>query len=317
MSFSFKTKNNLARLELETSILKLSELAAFVRMNATVKLVGINKLKIRFSTENAAIARRIFSILKDLYGIHTEVVVRKNRQLKKKNLYVVRVEESDSAITILKDSGMIFELSDVFNMDYVVPEELIDTQELMRAYIRGSFLGGGSINDPEKNYHLEFVSHNHIHARDLSEIINTFGLKSKIIKRKENYIVYIKESEQIVDLLNIMGAHNALLEIENIRVLKDMRNNINRIVNCETANLSKTIDAAIRQCENIKFIENVIGIDRIPANLREIARVRLANREASLKELGEMLRVPLGKSGVNHRLRKIDKIADHLRNNRD
>ncbi|MCT4662977.1 MAG: DNA-binding protein WhiA [Tissierellales bacterium] len=313
MSFSFKTKNSLARLEFEDEITRRTELAAFVRMNATVKLVGLNKLKLKFATENAAIARRIFSILKNLYRIHTEVVVRKNRQLKKKNLYVVRVEDSDVAIQILKDSGMIFELADVFNMDYVVPEELIDNTELMRAYIRGSFLGGGSINDPEKNYHLEFVSHNHIHARDLSEIINSFDLNSKIVKRKENYIVYLKESEQIVDLLNIMGAHNALLEVENIRVMKGMRNNINRIVNCETANLSKTIDAAIRQCENIQIIESMIGIEKLPPNLREVARLRIENQEASLKELGEMLTIPLGKSGVNHRLRKIDKIADELR----
>lgn len=313
MSFSFKTKNSLARLEFEDQITRKTELAAFVRMNATVKLIGINKLKLKFATENAAIARRIFSILKVLYNIHTEVIVRKNRQLKKKNLYVVRVEDSDVAIEILKDSGMIFELTDVFNMDYVVPEELIETSELMRAYIRGSFLGGGSINDPEKNYHLEFVSHNHIHARDLSEIINTFELNSKIVKRKENYIVYLKESEQIVDLLNIMGAHNALLEVENIRVMKGMRNNINRIVNCETANLSKTIDAAIRQCENIQIIDSMIGIEKLPPNLREVARIRKENPEASLKELGEMLSIPLGKSGVNHRLRKIDKIADDLR----
>jgi DNA-binding protein WhiA len=313
MSFSFKTKNSLARLEFEDEITRRTELAAFVRMNATVKLVGLNKLKLKFATENAAIARRIFSILKNLYRIHTEVVVRKNRQLKKKNLYVVRVEDSDVAIQILKNSGMIFELADVFNMDYVVPEELIDNTELMRAYIRGSFLGGGSINDPEKNYHLEFVSHNHIHARDLSEIINSFDLNSKIVKRKENYIVYLKESEQIVDLLNIMGAHNALLEVENIRVMKGMRNNINRIVNCETANLSKTIDAAIRQCENIQIIESMIGIEKLPPNLREVARLRIENQEASLKELGEMLTIPLGKSGVNHRLRKIDKIADELR----
>lgn len=313
MSFSSKTKNNLARIEIESSCCIIAELAALARMNATIKLHGLNKIQLKFSTENAAIARRIFSILKELYKVDIEVMVRKNKQLKKKNIYIVLVDNDQVALQILRDTGLLQAEEDIFDLKYEVPESIVKERCCLRSYIRGSFLGGGSINDPEKNYHLEFVAHNEAHAQNLSELINSFDLKSKIVQRKDNYIVYLKESEQIVDMLNIIGAHNALLELENVRVVKEMRNNINRIVNCETANLSKTIDAAIRQCENIEFIDQTIGIHKLPENLREIAKVRVENRDASLKELGSMLTIPIGKSGVNHRLRKLEQIAEGLR----
>lgn len=151
-------------------------------------------------------------------------------------------------------------------------------------------------------------------ATEVSDLMDSFKLHSKVTKRKGNYVVYLKEGENIVDFLNIIGAHSALLELENIRILKEMRNNVNRIVNCETANLQKTVDASVRQVENINYIKEHLGFDKLPENLREIAKMRLAYSDATLKELGEMLNPPLGKSGVNHRLRKLDKIAESLRN---
>ena len=163
---------------------------------------------------------------------------------------------------------------------------------------------------------MEFVTNSSDYADNLSSLINSFDLASKVIKRKGSYVVYIKEGSQISDLLNIMGAHQALLKFEDIRVFKDVRNNINRIVNCETANLSKTIDASLRQVTNIKYIDERIGIEKLPENLQELALLRLENRDASLKELGEKLNPPVGKSGVNHRFRKIDKIAESLRENK-
>ena len=147
----------------------------------------------------------------------------------------------------------------------------------------------------------------------MCKVINSYGLASKVIQRKNSYIVYIKEGEQIIDLLNIIGAHSSLLELENIRIMKEMRNNVNRLVNCETANLSKTVNAAVRQVESIKLIQNEIGLQRLPKNLRDVAELRLKSPDESLKELGEMLNPPVGKSGVNHRLRRIEKIADELR----
>ncbi|NLW23399.1 MAG: DNA-binding protein WhiA [Tissierellia bacterium] len=314
MSFSSTTKNELSRLPIESKCCAVAEMAAIVRMTGTIQITKGNKIALKFSTENAAIARRIFSLLKILYNTDVGVMVRRNRQLKKKNSYIIVVDRTDITERILKDAGFLKEGdSSYYNIDYRVPKALIENRCCKRAYIRGSFLGGGSISNPEKTYHLEFVTNNRDYGEDLSNIINSFGLNSKIVIRKENYVVYVKEGEQIVDILNIMGAHQALLKFEDIRVLKDMRNNINRLVNCETANLSKTINASMKQVENIEYIDRKIGIDSLPKNLQELARLRLEYREASLKELGAMLDPPVSKSGVNHRFRRIEGIAAKLR----
>ena len=314
MSFSSMTKNEISRLPIKNECCSIAELAAIIRMCGTIQISGIKKISLKFITENAAIARRIFSLLKMLYDTEMEIMVRRNRQLKKNNSYLIVVTNTDAANRILKALGLIRdEENSRYNIHYKVPDSLLENRCCKRAYVRGAFLGGGSISNPEKSYHLEFVTNNEEHSNDLLQIINSFGLNARIVKRKENYVIYLKEGEQIVDILNIIGAHQALLKFENIRVLKDVRNNINRIVNCETANLSKTINASIKQVKNIEYIDSKIGIDKLPENLRELARLRLANRDASLKELGAMLNPPVGKSGVNHRFRRIEKIAEELR----
>jgi DNA-binding protein WhiA len=312
MTFSATTKNELSRLTLTDDCCAISELAAIIRMSGTIQISGMKNINLRFTTENAAIARRIFSILKIIYDTEVEVMVRRNKQLKKNNNYLIVVNNKDISKRILEDVGFVRGESSVFNPDYTIPEELIKNRCCRRSYVRGAFLGGGSITNPEKTYHLEFVTSKEEHAKGLSDVINSFGLNSKIVIRKENYVIYIKEGEQIVDLLNIIGAHQALLKLEDIRVLKNVRNNINRLVNCETANLGKTIDASMRQVANIKYIKNTIGLNKLPNNLREIAELRLQYNDASLKELGMMLNPPVGKSGVNHRFRKIDQLAEEL-----
>ncbi len=316
MSFSATTKNELSRIPIADSCCAIAELAALVRMNGTIQISGMKKVNLKFTTENAAIARRIFSLLKTIYDTEVEVMVRRNKQLKKNNNYLIVINNKDISKKILADVGFIRGEASFFNPNFMIPEEIIKNRCCKRSYIRGAFLGGGSISNPEKTYHLEFVTSNEEHAMDLSNVINSFGLNSKIVTRKENYVVYIKEGEQIVDLLNIIGAHQALLKLEDIRVLKNVRNNINRIVNCETANLSKTIDASMRQVESIKYIESTIGLEKLPDALREIAELRLEYSDASLKELGMMLNPPVGKSGVNHRFRKIEELADKLRGDR-
>ena len=314
LSFSFITKNELSRIEISDKDCALAELAALIRMNGSIQINGLKRMSVKFSTENAAIARRIFTLAKYLYGIQTEVMVRRNRQLKKNNNYVIFIDSQNKAEEILINTGVLNrDKDDSYSISYSIPERIIKERSCKRAYIRGAFLGGGSISNPEKTYHLEFVTNSEEHSENLCDLINSFGLSSKIVLRKDNYIVYLKEGEQIVDLLNIIQAHNALLKLEDIRILKEMRNNINRIVNCETANLAKTINASVRQINNIEYIENVIGINNLPENLIDIANVRLENRDASLKELGEMLSPTIGKSGVNHRLRKLDEIAEDLK----
>lgn len=312
MSFSSTTKNELARLPIENSCCALAELAAIVRISGVIQVNRMKNLRLKFTTENAAIARRIFTLLKDIYRANIEVMVRKNRQLKKNNNYIVIVNSTDITKRILEDVGYLTDDNSLFTLNNKTPEKLIINRCCRRAYIRGAFLGGGSISNPEKAYHLEFVTNSEENSRELSDIINSFNLKSKIVIRKENYVVYIKEGEQIVDILNIIGAHQALLKFEDIRVLKDVRNNINRLVNCETANLSKTINASLKQVKNIEIIDRNIGLEKLPRNLQEIAQLRLEHRDASLKELGTMLDPPIGKSGINHRFRKIEEIAEKL-----
>lgn len=314
MSFSAATKNEISKLPVDRDCCLIAELAAIVRMSGTIQISGMRKISLKFVTENASIARRIFVILKNLYNANMEILVRKNRQLKKNNNYMIVVKETHISRKILKDVGLITDNKESnFLIDHRIPEDIVKNRCCKRAYIRGAFLGGGSISNPEKSYHLEFVTNNEEHSKALTDLINSFGLNARIVTRKGNYVIYLKEGEQIVDVLNIIGAHQALLKFENIRVVKDVRNNVNRLVNCETANLNKTINASIKQVENIEFIDKTIGIEKLPENLQELARLRLEHRDASLKELGAMMTPPIGKSGVNYRFKKIEKIAKDLK----
>lgn len=190
---------------------------------------------------------------------------------------------------------------------------LIQRSCCRRAYIRGAFLAGGSISDPRKSYHFEIVCRSVLQAEQLREVINSFGMDAKIVARKKYQVVYIKEGEQIVDLLNVMEAHVSLMNLENVRILKEMRNSVNRKVNCETANISKTVNAAVQQLRDIEYIRNTAGLSSLPENLQEMALLRLEYPDAPLKELGGYLNPPVGKSGVNHRLRRISEIAGRLR----
>lgn len=312
MSFSLKVKNEVCRNSELSKDEIAAQLSAIMKSSGTLGFGFNRSITFKIVTENPAIARWIFKNLKDFYDIHTKLLVKKSNSLKKNNIYMVLIPEEVDVKGLLQELGII-EKDGLFNIHYGVPAEVIKNENCKRAYIKGAFLGGGSISNPEKTYHLEFVTHDQDYANELSGLINSYKLNSKVIQRKNSFVIYLKEGEQIVDLLNIIGAHNALLELENIRIMKEMRNNVNRIVNCETANLSKTVNAAVRQVESIKLIQSEIGLDRLPKNLKEVAKLRLAFPDESLKELGSMLNPPVGKSGVNHRLRRIEKIADELR----
>lgn len=309
MSFSSSVKNEICRFDAKGRCCIRSELAAAIRMSGIVKTVGPNEVYLKISTENAAFARRIFSILKVLYGVNAEISVRRSKKFKKHVLYILVLTYSSGLKRILKDVNI--ENVDASKICYL-PYKL-EKKCCKKAFLKGAFLAAGSMSDPEKTYHLEVISHQKVLAEELTDLMTFFNLNAKIIKRKGYYVVYLKEGENIVDFLNIIGAHGALLDLENVRIIKEVRNNVNRIVNCETANLQKTVDASIRQVENIKYIRDNLGFDNLPDNLRQIAELRLEYSDASLKELGEMLSPTLGKSGVNHRLRKLDEIAENTR----
>lgn len=313
MSFSSKVKNEICRYTEFSKAEATALLSGIMKVSGTLGFGGDRKINFRVTTENPAIARLVFKLLKEHFGIHTKLFVKKSNSLKKNNIYLVMISHEMPVKELLKEVGVLNEENDMILLEYSVPKRIIAKDECKRLFIRGVFLGGGSISNPEKTYHLEFVTHHEDYANDFSKIINSYGLNSKVIQRKSSYVIYIKEGEQIVDLLNIIGAHESLLELENVRIMKEMRNNINRLVNCETANLSKTVNAAVRQIESIKLIQREIGFKRLPKNLREIAELRLNFPNESLKELGQMLDPAVGKSGVNHRLRRIEKIAEELR----
>lgn len=312
MSFSSKVKSEIARNINVTKSEALAQISAIMKVSGTIAFNG-KGISFRIATENPSTARVIFTLLKDFFSIHSKLMVKKSNSLKKNNIYMVLIDEEMGVRELLKNTGIFKDVDGIMSLDYRIEDTMVSGDEEKRAYIRGAFLGGGSISNPEKTYHLEFVTHSEEYALDLSKLINSYKLKSKVIQRKNSFVIYIKEADQIVDLLSIVGAHTALLELENIRIMKEMRNNVNRLVNCETANLSKTVNAAVRQVESIKFIQSEIGIKRLPQNLREVAELRLNYPDESLKELGEMLDPPIGKSGINHRLRKIEKIAGELR----
>lgn len=313
MSFSSKVKNEICRYTELTKQECIAELSGIMKVSGTLSLGSGKALSFRVLTENPAIARLVFKLLKEHFDIHTKLMVTRSNSLKKNNLYIVIINEELKIKNFLYEVAVLKEEDGMMELDYSIPESIVDSEVCKRAYIRGAFLGGGSISNPEKTYHLEFVTHDEDYAFKLSKLINSFDLGSKVIQRKNSFVVYVKDGEQIVDLLNIIGAHSSLLELENVRIMKEMRNNVNRLVNCETANLSKTVNAAVRQVDSIKLIQREIGLQRMPRNLREIAELRLNYPDESLKELGEMLDPPVGKSGVNHRLRRIEKIADELR----
>ena len=213
-------------------------------------------------------------------------------------------EEGRKALKIVKNNGI-----------YTIDRILISKNCCKQAYIRGAFIAGGSVTNPEKGYHLEIVCDTEEKAGLLIDVIKDFDVDAKLTERKHSFVVYIKDGSMIVDLLNVMGAHVSLMDMENVRILKDVRNRVNRKVNCETANLNKTVNAAVKQIDDIKFIESKKGLKYLPDNLRVIAEIRLEEPELSLVDLGKMLDPPLGKSGVNHRLRKISEIAGELRRN--
>lgn len=317
MSFSSRVKNEICRIEDQSFCCDLAELTAMIQVCGSIYVSGRQGLSLRINTENPGVARRMFSLFKRVYDAQVEIVIKKKQRLRKNNNYYLILSDNKKAIKILSDIGIIKgEGLGSLWINHTISQDIVEKRCCKRAYIRGAFLGAGSLSDPEKIYHLEIVTHNETYAISLCGLLNEFGLGARIIERKGNYVIYLKEGDHIVNLLNIIGAHSALLDLENIRIYKDMRNNINRIVNCETANLGKTINAALRQIDNIHYLRDKYGLSKLSLPLREIALLRINNPDSSLKELGEMLDPPIGKSGVNHRLRKIDKLAEDIRNKR-
>jgi DNA-binding protein WhiA len=310
MSFSEKTKNELAHIIPQDRCCQMAELAGLVRMDGTILISAHNKIGLDLTTENAAVARKGLRLAKLIFNVDTELRIKRKKRLKKNNIYLVKISPNNNVAEILNTLGITKE-GLLINPE--VCPSVTKKKCCRRSYLRGVFLGAGSVNDPESTYHLEILVTSEDYARSLVELIKKFGIDPKISNRKNSVIVYLKESEQIVTFLNVIEAHTALLNFESVRIQKEMRNQVNRLVNCETANLNKIIDAAFRQKENIELIEKTLGLDKLPPGLKQVAELRLEHPDISLKELGEMTDPPLGKSGINHRMRKLERIAENIR----
>ena len=307
MSFAADVKKELTTLEVHKEHAK-AELAALIRMNGSVSLSN-HQFVLNVQTENAAIARRIYSLLKDHFGVRSELLVRRKMKLKKNNVYIVRLKEKTQEVLneLAIMDGLMFQTH--------ISDEIMGNAQKMRSYLRGAFMASGSVNNPETSrYHLEIYSLYEEHNQDICEMLNYYDLNARTLDRRNGYISYLKGAEKIADFLTLIGATNSMLKFEDVRIVRDMRNSVNRLVNCETANLNKTIDAASKQIENIEFIEQRVGLQALPEKLQEIAELRLEHPEVSLKELGEMISSgAISKSGINHRIRKINEFADRLR----
>lgn len=317
MSFSSQVKDELSRQISLARHCQIAEIAAILSLCGRIHIAEDDSYSIRIHTENVAVARKYFTLLKKAFNIGTDISIRRNAFLKKNRTYTVVIHKNEDAIRVLEATKLLDEHGEVSENFSVVKNLIIQNPCCRRSFLRGAFLAAGSISDPEKFYHFEIVCASLDKAEQLQAIIATFSIDAKIVVRKKYYVVYIKEGSQIVDMLGVMEAQVALMDLENIRILKEMRNSVNRQVNCETANINKTVSAAVKQLADISYIRDTVGLDDLPEALFEIAQVRLESPDATLKELGEMLEPPVGKSGVNHRLRKISMIAETLREQRE
>jgi len=289
MSFSSNVKEELENVVSGSRHCQIAELAALIHFGCRVTDEEDGKRKIVITSENPSVSRKYFTLLKKTFIINNIA------------------EKILQAVKILDESGQMHQLSEEIH------PVLLRNSCCRRAFLRGAFLCLGSMSDPNKGYHLEFVCEYEAWALQIRQVVGSFDIEAKIIRRKKYYVVYLKEGAGIVDLLNVMGAHRALMQLESLRVEKEVRNSINRQVNCEAANITKTVHAASKQIEDIQFIQKHYGLSNLPDNLRKMAEIRLKYPESSLQELGSYLNPPVGKSGVNHRLRKLSELAEKIK----
>lgn len=294
MSFSGDVKRELGKQYSKGRHCQLAELAAILEM---VGKVQEKPCILEITSDNMVVLEKYAVLMRQLFEVDITKPLEGNI-----------VEKILTTLKFFKEDGLSLPLD-----EQRVDGLLVQNVCCKRAFIRGAFLASGSMSDPNKSYHFEIVCRTMEQAEQLQQLMNGFETEAKIVERKGHYVVYLKEGSQIVDMLNVMEAYVSLMNLENVRILKEMRNSVNRKVNCETANISKTVNAAVKQLEDIELIRSKLGLDQLPQNLREMALIRLEYPEAALKELGNYLTPPVGKSGVNHRLRKLAEIAEDLR----
>ena len=294
MTFSTTVKEELTGVTGNARHCIIAELAAIWHF-ADKKRNEDGGIYLEFDTPEAA--RKVFTLLKKAFNIIVDFSVNDKKRSKGGKYFVGIADKADAA-----KLERAFDRRKILSMDCC-----------RRAYLRGAFLVAGTVVDPERYYRLEFVLANEKDAGNITDVLDMLGIKAKTVKRGDVQIVYLNEGEQISYLLGLMEANKALLAFENVRVTKEVRGKIQRRVNCETSNLNKTIKASYKQMDDINYIKTTAGFASLPDHLAQMARLRLEYPEASLSELGELTSPKVGRSGVNHRLRKLSEIAESLR----
>ncbi len=294
-SFSQKVKEELKEKIPKARHCQIAEISGIFQCLGWVEETGDKKKIVKISIENLTVREKYFILVKKAFS------------------YTLK---SQGTILVLEDQDEVKVFCDALKLFYgkkLVYERIVQRDCCKKAFLRGLFMGSGSVSSPKAEYHLDMSFSDPEKAEEVMKFMAAFEIESKVAKRKKNYIVYLKEGDSIVSFLNVIGAHIAMMELENVRIYKEVRNSVNRQVNCETANLSKVMDAAVQQIENIQYIRDTMGFDALPDSLQTLARIRLENPDVSLKELGMMLDPPLSKSGVNHRMRKLREIVEEHR----
>lgn len=307
MSFASDTKSELLTIKADKCC-KLAELSALLRLHGEINISSTG-LRIEFRTTNMQIARRVIKNVKDSYHIEVEVISKKQMKLKKNDIYIIVIR--DKANEIINELGLMN------HIETLQDEPLIVKDCCKRAYLRGAFLATGSINSPtSSSYHMEIASNDESYAYALSDLLNFYNLRSKVVKRKKGYITYIKESEKISDFIRVVGAINALFTFEDERIKRDFVNSITRVMNMEIANQNKTLDAATKQLRSISVLENMIEASKLPKSMAEAITLRKENPESSLNELSDIseyiFKKRISKSALNHRFRNINSLAEQI-----
>ena len=331
MSFSTKVKEEITKHESHARHCMIAELLALILATGEVEF-DKGQVRLILRPENEIIGDKICRLLNVIFDNevsikrHSKYITIEDSIMTEKVLQTIKIsdyielmsedwlDEDELSENLVEDEITYVSSHGMSLQNCRFPKQVIQKSCCKKAFVRGFFLASGSVNDPNKAYHFEIVTDTREMAEVIREVIVGFSLDAKVVKRKKYYVVYLKEGSMIVDMLNVMEAYVSLMDMENVRILKDMRNDINRRVNCETANIKKTVSASMKQIADIEYIEKARGLKYLNKPLREIAEVRLSEPDADLATLGTMLNPPISKSGVNHRLRKISKIAEEIRN---
>ena len=314
MSFSSETKNELARIAPEKKCCMLAEISGFMRVAGSLRLAGNGKFKIVLTTENPAVARHYKTLIKTYYSIDSRLEIGESNSPGKSGYsYSLTIRPEDRSDLVLRETGILLVKA---GEDYIsdgIYFNNLRSKCCKKAYLRGVFLGCGSITNPAKRYQMEFITSSKQFAADLKKLINSFvDLNANIATRNSSYVVYIKKASYISDMLAIMKAYNSMLEFQNVMINKGIRADATRMANCDNANLDRAIISAERQLVQIRKIEEKLGLDNLPKTLKDLAMIRLEHPDANLTEIGELLNPPIKKSGVNKRFKKLEEIADRL-----